>query len=174
MLLKNRFVSVTASASALFLIAAFAANKRAETLALAKPSEEAGRPRNEGGRDAPEGDRKRPAPLPRQGSTFAPAEDLAYQVDQYIKDLETITATEDEYKDAIGETNNRVANDANTMAVIALALGLHDQDNRTRPPPPRSSRPPGQLAATKDYESAKKGVARLKEVIAGKGDPAAN
>jgi hypothetical protein len=102
-------------------------------------------------------------------STFAPAEDLVYQVNQYVKHLEKITASEDEYKDSIGEENNRVANDANALVVLALALGLHDQDNQYKAQAGALIKAARGLAATKDYESAKKGVASVKQALAGKG-----
>ena len=111
-----------------------------------------------------------PMPPAPKVSTFAPAEDLANQVDQYIKDLEKIVATEDEYKDSISESTNKVANDANTLVVIALALGLHDQESKYKAQAGALIKAAQQLAATKDYASAKKGVAILKEAAAGKGD----
>ena len=110
-----------------------------------------------------------PMPSAPKVSTFAPAEDLANQVDRYISDLEKIVATEDEYKDSISESTNKVANDANTLVVIALALGLHDQESKYRAQAGALIKAGQQLATTKDYASAKKGVAALKEVAAGKG-----
>ncbi len=110
-----------------------------------------------------------PPPTPPKVSTFAPADDLASQVDQYIKDLEKVVATEDEYKDSISETNSKVANDANTLVVIALALGLHDQDSKYKAQAGALIEAAQDLAATKDYASAKKGVAAVKDAAAGKG-----
>jgi hypothetical protein len=113
------------------------------------------------------GDAPSMPPAPKV-STFAPADDLANQVDKYIKDLEDIVATEDEYKDSISESNSKVANHANTLVVIALALGLHDQESKYKPIAGALIKAAQNLAATKDYASAKKGVAALKEAAGGK------
>ncbi len=59
-------------------------------------------------------------------SSFAPAKDLADQVRDYIKEIETTLADEQEYKDSEG----KIGRCANTMAVMALCLGMHDEDNQ--------------------------------------------
>ncbi len=109
-----------------------------------------------------------PLPPAPKVSNFAPAEDLAKQVDYYVKDLGKIVATEEDYKDAIIETSSRVAYDANTLVVIALNLGLHDQESKYKAQAGALIKAAQQLAATKDYESAKKGVAAVKEAAEGK------
>jgi hypothetical protein len=111
-----------------------------------------------------------PMPAAPKVSTFAPAEDLASQVTRYIKDLDNIVATEEDYKDSISESTNKVANDANTLVVIALALGLHDQESKYKAHAGALIQAAQQLAATKDYASAKKGIAALKDAAEGKGD----
>ena len=58
-------------------------------------------------------------------STFAPAADLANQADQYIKSLAASVSSEEDYKD----NQSKIATDSNTLIVVALALGLHDQDS---------------------------------------------
>jgi len=139
------------------------AEKSAEKPA-AKPAEAAVKPAENVIPDAPA---MPPAP---KVSIFAPAEDLDNQVDQYIKDLERIVATEEEYKDSIGESTNKIANDSSTLAVIALALGLHDQESKYKVQAGALMKAARELAATKDYESAKKGVAALKDAAEGKGE----
>jgi hypothetical protein len=99
-------------------------------------------------------------------STFAPAEDLANQVGQYIKAMKNTVADEQEYKDSEG----KVVRDASTLAVIALALGLHDQDNKYKANAAALIKAAQDVAATKDYASAKKAVAALEAVAAAKGD----
>ena len=64
-----------------------------------------------------------------EGFDLGPADDLANQVDQYIGDLAKMVATEEEYKDS----EERIVNDSNTLVVIALTLGLHDQDSKYKP-----------------------------------------
>jgi hypothetical protein len=58
-------------------------------------------------------------------SRFAPAADLVNQLDQYIAGLEKCVVSEEEFAD----TQNKIANDANTLIVIAQALALHDEEN---------------------------------------------
>jgi hypothetical protein len=100
-------------------------------------------------------------------STYAPAEDLAHQVGQYVKSMKSVVADEQEYKDSEG----KVVRDAGTLAIIALALGLHDQDNKYKANAGAIIKAAQAVAATKDYESAKKAVAAL-EVVVTKGGTA--
>ncbi len=118
-------------------------------------------------------------PPPPKVSTFAPAEDLVRQADQYIKGLEAIVADEEEYKDG----REKIGKDANTLIVIALALGLHDQDNSYKANAGAVMKAAGELAAavpvlakgelasTKDLAAARKAVAALRDAAEGKGKP---
>lgn len=103
-------------------------------------------------------------------STFAPAEDLSNQVGQYLKAMKSVVADEQEYKDSEG----KVVRDAGTVVVIALALGLHDQDNKYKANAGALMKAAQDVAATKDYDSAKKAVAALEAVAAGKGKTGGN
>ncbi len=58
-------------------------------------------------------------------STFAPAKDVAAQIGVYLTRLEEAVADEEAYKDA----ETRIAKDANTVILLALAAGLHDEEN---------------------------------------------
>ena len=98
-------------------------------------------------------------------STFAPAEDLANQAGQYIKAMKTVVADEQEYKDSEG----KIARDASTLAVIALALGLHDQDSKYKANAAALLKAAQDVAATKDYDSAKKAVAGVAKESASQG-----
>jgi hypothetical protein len=99
-------------------------------------------------------------------STFAPAEDLAAQLDWYLNDLEKAVASEDEYKDSA----DKVAKEANTVVIIALALGLHDEDNQYKASAAALLKAAKDLAVAKDFASAQKGVAALKDAADGKGN----
>ena len=99
-------------------------------------------------------------------STFAPAKDLATQADWYIKDLEKIVASEDEYKDGA----EKVAKEANTLVVVALALGLHDEDSKYKESAGGLVKAAQELAATKDFASAQKAVAAVKAAAESKSD----
>jgi cytochrome c556 len=98
-------------------------------------------------------------------STFAPAEDLANQADKYLDELEQTVATEADYKDG----QDKIARDANTLIVVALALGLHDQDSKYKASAGAVTKAAGELAATKDFDAAKKAVAAIKDAAEGKG-----
>jgi hypothetical protein len=99
-------------------------------------------------------------------SAFAPAEDLANQLDDYVKDLEKAVESEQEFKDSEG----KVAKEANTLIVIALTLGLHDQPNPYKANAASIVKAAQELAkGANDYESAKRGVAEVKAAVEGKG-----
>ncbi len=98
-------------------------------------------------------------------STFAPAKDLVGQADKYLAELDQTVASEGDYKDG----TEKIARDANTLIVVALALGLHDQDSKYKASAGAMVKAAGELAATKDFEAAKKAVAALKDAAEGKG-----
>ena len=100
-------------------------------------------------------------------SKIAKADDLVGQVDYYLGELEESIKSEDEYADS----PEKLVKNANTMILIALALGLHDQDNKYKAAAPAMVKASQELAATKDYSAAKKGVAALKAATSSKGDP---
>ncbi len=99
------------------------------------------------------------APAAPKVSAFAPADDLTRQADYYVKELENSVASKDEYKD----DQEKLTKDASTLAVIALALGLHDQPNKYQARAGVLIKAAQAAAATKDYASAKKAVARVRE-----------
>jgi len=101
-------------------------------------------------------------------STFAPAKDLSWQLEKFIQRLEEAVSSEEEYEDSIG----RIARDSNTVVVLALALGLHDTDNKYKAAAPFIVKAGQHLAAAKDYQSAKEGVAAVKKSLSEVGDPA--
>ncbi len=103
-------------------------------------------------------------PAPPKVSTFAPAADLARQAEWYVRKLEKSTADEAAYKDSA----DSMGRDANTLAVIALVLGLNDQESSFKANAAAVMKAAQGLAATKDYSSAQKAVAALKEAVAGK------
>ena len=100
-------------------------------------------------------------------SKIAKADDLVGQVDFFMERLEDSVEDEKEYADS----SEKVVKDANTMILIALALGLHDQDNKFKAAAPAMLKTSQELAAAKDYQTAKKGVAALKAATSSKGDP---
>jgi len=98
-------------------------------------------------------------------SKFAPADDLVKQLDEYVEDLEEVVASKEKFTDSEG----KLAKDSNALIVIALALGLHDVDNKYKASAGAVMEAAGQVAAAKDYASAKKAVAAVKAAVEAKG-----
>ncbi len=105
-------------------------------------------------------------PVDAPVSTYAPAQDLLAQVDQYMARMEEVVANADEYQDGA----QRLARDSNTMIVIALALGMHDEDHQLKAHAPAILQAAQAVAATEDYEAAKQAVEDLKQAIADGGE----
>jgi hypothetical protein len=103
-------------------------------------------------------------------STFAPSGDLERQADKFIDAMKNTVASQEEYNDSEG----KIGRDSNTLVVIALALGLHDKENKYKDKASALLKAAQAVAATKDYASAKKAVAELEKVAEGdgKGGPA--
>jgi len=99
-----------------------------------------------------------PPPEAPKVSTFAPAEDLANQMTEYIESLEKAVATEQEYKDAEG----KISKESNALILIALALGLHDSDNPHKSAAAALVKAAQDVAAAKDFAATKKAVEQLK------------
>jgi len=106
-------------------------------------------------------------------STFAPAADVAAQWASYVESLEEAVESEEEYNDSV----ERIAKDANTLILLALALGIHDTDNPDNPykaAAPAMVKAAQQLAVAADYAAAKAGVEAVKaSASATDGDPSA-
>jgi glutathione S-transferase len=67
--------------------------------------------------------------------------------------------SEADFKDAEG----KVSRDANTLVLIALALGLHDKDNQYKAAAPAMVKAAQQVAVAKDFTAAKAAVAALEK-----------
>ncbi len=102
-------------------------------------------------------------------STFAPAKDLANQVDAYIESFEEAVKDAEEYKASEG----KLAKDANTLILVALGLGLHDEESQYKAAAPALIKAAQELADAKDFASAKAAVAAVKKAAGAKGDPSA-
>jgi hypothetical protein len=95
-------------------------------------------------------------------STFAQADELIAQVDSYLDRLTEATASETQYKEDAG----KVAKDGNTLALLAVALGVHDTDNKYKPAAAALLKAAQGIAAAKDYAAAKAGVDAAKKAVA--------
>ena len=98
-----------------------------------------------------------------KASTFAPAEDLAAQTEDYVKDLESALVSESEFK----ASQEIIGKQSNTLAVLALTLGLHDTDNKYKASAGALIKAAQDLAAAKDFEAAKKALAAVKSANGG-------
>jgi len=99
-------------------------------------------------------------------STFASADDLAAEVKFLMADLEKAVVDEDEYK---SQVEGRFIRDGNTITLIAIALGLHDQDSPLKPHAKEIATVARKLTQTKDYAATKQAIEDLKAAVGGQG-----
>jgi hypothetical protein len=105
-------------------------------------------------------------PAPPKVSSFAPADDLVYQMDKYIALMEKGTADEASYKEDLAE--GVVSQTGSTMVLLAVALGLSDQDNKYKANAGAMAAACQKLAVAADYAATKQAVAGV--VAAAKGE----
>jgi hypothetical protein len=103
------------------------------------------------------------APTPKF-STFASAEDLTNALNFFVADVEKAVADEEEYK---AQIEDRFLRDSNTIALVATALALHDQDNSVKPHAQAIIAAAKKLSEAKDYAATKSAVAVLKASLQG-------
>ncbi|NLS93833.1 MAG: cytochrome c [Planctomycetaceae bacterium] len=106
-------------------------------------------------------------PQPPALSALVPAEDLVGQIEDYVEELEGCVTDQEEYEDSA----EKLTRYADSLAVIALAVGLHDQDSRLRRAAPALVKAAQDLAGAKDFAAAKAGVAAVKASLNSSGDP---
>ncbi|MHB8899671.1 MAG: hypothetical protein ACYC6Y_13065, partial [Thermoguttaceae bacterium] len=111
-----------------------------------------------GGAEAP------PAPAL---STLVPVDDHVGPVDVYMEGLEECVEEEAEFADSVNKMQRR----SNSLAVVALAIGLHDQDHPLRKAAPGLIRACQQLSSAKDFSGAVAALAQLKSALNSSGDP---
>jgi hypothetical protein len=103
-----------------------------------------------------------------QVSTFAPAEDLVREADKYIDELGKTVAEVESGEEKYDDSKEIIEKDANTLVIVALCLGKHDQDNKYKAHAGALMKAAQELAATKDIQAAKKSLAGVKDAAAGK------
>jgi hypothetical protein len=101
-------------------------------------------------------------------SSLAPAKDIVSQIETYVNDLDKAVASEDEFKDS----EAKVAKLANTTILLALAAGMHDQDNPLKAAAPAIIKAAQELAKAKGFAATKDGVAAVKKALAETGGDA--
>ena len=97
-------------------------------------------------------------------SVFAPVDDLADQADRYVAGLEKAL----EGEDAFEYIQEKIGREANTLVIIALALGLHDEPNRYKDRAGALMQTAAELAAATDLDTAKRRVVAVREAADGK------
>lgn len=106
------------------------------------------------------------APTPPPASQFAPADDLTAQVDYYIKRVGETLANKDQFDDT---AKAKIKKDGNTLAVLGLLLGLHDQDNRVKPQAGDLIQAAQALAKAADFDAASNAFGNVKKAASGEG-----
>lgn len=103
------------------------------------------------------------AEMSRKPSTYAPAKDLEAQVTFFLDRIREDLADEAKYAETGVE---RVKRDANTLAVLALVLGKHDEGNRYQGAAVAMLTDSLQLAAkSANFADAKTAFAKLSETL---------
>ncbi len=107
-------------------------------------------------------------PMPPKVSSFAPAKDLASQIDFYVGRLDEALAKKDDFD---GANQSRAVKDAHTLAVISLALGMHDEEHPLKEgavPMLQAAQALATAATAEDFDAAVKAFADYK---AARGSP---
>jgi len=99
-------------------------------------------------------------------SSYAPAADLVGQVEYYLERMGKSLEDEGEYED----NQDRISKDSNTLIVLALALGIHDEDSKYKKAAPAMLVAAQELSKTKDHAAAKAATEKLVAAAEGK-DP---
>lgn len=105
-----------------------------------------------------------PAPPPAV-STFAPAEDLIAQAASYATSLEKSLESPDKFN----SSRTQVARDASTLAVVAVALALHDSSHPLKGSAAALLTAAQQLASTEDHTTAQTALAAVQQALRGEG-----
>lgn len=101
-------------------------------------------------------------PVPPPASTYAPAKQLVALVHEYIDNMQQSVADEKAYE--VGEL--RLRKEANTLACLALTLGLHDTPNPLQASAPALYAAALEAAKVKDLAQAQAAVARVQSIVA--------
>jgi hypothetical protein len=101
-------------------------------------------------------------------STFAPVEDLVREAEKYIAGLQETVAAVESGEEKYDDVKEKIGKEANTLVIIALCLGKHDQDNKFKAHAGALMKAAQELAATKDFPAAKKALAGVKAAAEGK------
>jgi hypothetical protein len=104
------------------------------------------------------------APAPPKVSEFASAEDLLAQFNYYQNRLKETVGAEADYDEA---KQTRINRDANTVAVIAQHLGMHDSDNPLKKSAGGVIKAAQAMTTATDHKTASAAYADLEKAMAG-------
>ncbi len=98
-------------------------------------------------------------------SNFAPIEDVVAQITYFSDRAAKGVAEKADFDDGAAA---KLKKDGNTLAVLGLALGLHDADHKLKPAAPAIVAAAQAVAASgEDYAKAKAAVDQLQKAVAG-------
>jgi hypothetical protein len=103
-------------------------------------------------------------PKAPQVSSFAPAEDLVGNARAFVAGFDMALATEQDFK----EKQEQIKYSAHALAVVAVALGLHDSPNELKSAAPALVKAAQDLAKAQDHAAAKTALDGVKAAIEGK------
>lgn len=103
-------------------------------------------------------------PAPPPVSKYAPAADLAGLAQDYAGSFSEPTSDADKYNEA---AQAKVKKDAHTLAVVALALHLSDEDHPLKPASPALVAAARELAAAADVEAARSAAGKIDRLVGG-------
>jgi hypothetical protein len=103
-------------------------------------------------------------PKAPQVSSFAPAEDLVGQAKAFVTGFEMAMGGEQDFK----EKQEQVKYSAHALAVVAVALGLHDTPNELKASAPALVKAAQDLGKAQDYAAAQAALAAVKAAMEGK------
>ncbi len=104
-------------------------------------------------------------PAAPKASSYASAKDLVAALDDYIERIEEVLADPGEFADL----QSRMVKDAETISVLALVLGLHDEDNVYKAAAGELIKSSQAVAQAADYKAAKAAFEQLKAAKSAKG-----
>jgi hypothetical protein len=104
------------------------------------------------------------APAPPKVSEFASAEDLLTQFNYYNGRLKETVGVEADYDEA---KQSRINRDANTLAVLAQHLGMHDADNPVKKSAAGIIKAAQEMTKATDHKAASAAYADLEKAAAG-------
>jgi cytochrome c556 len=102
-------------------------------------------------------------PAPPPTSSYAPAEELLGLVEEYVEKLRGSLRDEESFQSG----QPRLKKEASTLACFAVALGLHDMDNRLKGSAAMLLAGAQQLAAAENLESSRAAMSQIESALGG-------